>query len=460
MGRVRKYLVLAAAFALMAAAVALAYQAAARDRDYRALLARGDTAVRTEDTFAAIEAYSGAIALRPDSMLPYLRRGEAYQRRGELDQAARDFRAAGALDPTATRPIEALGDAFYAMRRFDRAADSYSRYLQLDDRAAPVNYKLALARYQTGDVDAALETLAATLRIDASVSDAHYLQGLCFRDKQKILEAEAAFERAIALTPAHVPAREELADLYRAQNRRREELEQLRLIAELDRDQIERQVALGVAQARAGQDEAALKTLGAVLESTPSPSAYRALGQIWLAQAQAHGERVYVVKALEALGRIASNPDATSEVLTLYGRALLMDEQLEPAELALQQASTRYPLDPASLLLYASVAERQGHLDAARQALIDHASLVADAPDAVPQALRVADLSLRLNDPDTAGLWFGRALRLAPEETRILEQLADAQLRAGDPLARETIARGLERDPGNRTLLALAKRAQ
>ena len=29
---------------------------------------------------SAIEAYSGAVALRPDSMLPRLRRGEAYQR--------------------------------------------------------------------------------------------------------------------------------------------------------------------------------------------------------------------------------------------------------------------------------------------------------------------------------------------------------------------------------------------
>jgi tetratricopeptide (TPR) repeat protein len=455
-----KYFVLAAVLALMAAAVALAYQAAARDRDYRALLAQGDAAVRTEDTFAAIEAYSGAIALRPDAMLPYLRRGEAYQRRGELDQAARDFRLAGALDPTATRPIEALGDAFYAMRRFDRAADSYGRYLQLDDRAATVSYKLALARYQTGNLDATIETLAATLRIDEKLTDAHYLQGLCLRDKQKVPEAEAAFERAIALAPGHVPAREELADLYRAQNRRREELEQLRLIAEFDPDQVERQVALGIAQARAGQEEAALATLGAVLDHTPSPSVYRALGQVWLAQAQTHGDRVYLTKALEALGRIASNPDATSDVLTLYGRALIMDDQLEAAELALQQASTRYPLDPASLVLYASVAELQGRLEAARQALIDHAGLVADAPDAVPQALRVADLSLKLNDPDTAVLWLRRAMRLAPEDIRILQQLADAQLRAGDPSAGETIARGLERDPGNSTLLALAGRAR
>src|SRR5207248_10787329 len=113
---------LIAAVAVSALAVALAYQVAARDRDYRALLARGDTALHEDQTFGAIEAYSGAIALHPDSMLPHLRRAETYQRRGELDEAARDFRAAAALDPTATRPLEALGDVLYGMKRLERAA--------------------------------------------------------------------------------------------------------------------------------------------------------------------------------------------------------------------------------------------------------------------------------------------------------------------------------------------------
>src|SRR5690349_10133794 len=86
-----------------------AYQAAIRQRDYGLLLTRGDTALRDDDTFAAAEAYSGAIALKPDSMLAYLRRGQTYQRRGDrgdLDRAVNDFRAAVALDPSAPGPLE------------------------------------------------------------------------------------------------------------------------------------------------------------------------------------------------------------------------------------------------------------------------------------------------------------------------------------------------------------------
>src|SRR5689334_6585761 len=106
---------------LVATGAALVYQTAARERDYRLQLRRGDLARADGQTFMAIEAYSGAIVLRPDSTLAHLRRGEIYQQRGELDAAARDFRTAVALDPLATRPLEELGDVLYQRQRFSAA---------------------------------------------------------------------------------------------------------------------------------------------------------------------------------------------------------------------------------------------------------------------------------------------------------------------------------------------------
>src|ERR1700731_117237 len=127
-----------AVLALTVGGAALAYKEAARQADYLAHLTRGDNALREDQTFTAIEAYSGAIALRPDSMLAYLRRGQTYRRRGDLDASARDFRSAAALDPTATRPLEELGDVLYQLQRYARAADAYERCLRLDDRSARV----------------------------------------------------------------------------------------------------------------------------------------------------------------------------------------------------------------------------------------------------------------------------------------------------------------------------------
>src|SRR5687768_10546992 len=121
----------------------LAYQAVTREQEYRALLSRGDAALRAGETFAALEAYSGAIAIRPDSMLPHLRRGESYRQRNDFDAAARDFRVASNLDPSAMRPLEALGDVEYQRQWFNRAAEVYEARLRLDERSPVVWHKLA-----------------------------------------------------------------------------------------------------------------------------------------------------------------------------------------------------------------------------------------------------------------------------------------------------------------------------
>ena len=71
MKRLIVVLAVLAVLALVAVSAAVADQAAARQRDYSELLTRGDSALRDDQTFGAIEGYSGAIALRPSSMLAF-----------------------------------------------------------------------------------------------------------------------------------------------------------------------------------------------------------------------------------------------------------------------------------------------------------------------------------------------------------------------------------------------------
>jgi tetratricopeptide (TPR) repeat protein len=444
--------------AVAAASGAVAYLAAARERDYRSLLARGDAALRDDQTFAAIESYSGAIALRGDSMLAHLRLGETYQRRGDLEEAVREFRTAAALDPTATRPLEELGDAQYQLQRYPRAAEAYERFHQLDDRSPRVSYKLAVARYRDGKLDSAMAALEQTIRLNDRMADAYYLLGICLREKRRIGDAVKAFDQAIAFAPGSIPAREELAELYRGMGRSPDELEQLQVLASLDRDHVERQVAVGLAHARGGHGDLAVVTLGNALERAPDqPQIYGALGQVWLDMAPSRSDALR--KALEALERVASTPGTTSDTLTVYGRALLQDDNPEAAERVLQQATLRYPVAPSAFLLYATAAERQNHFDAARRALIAYGGLVPNDPDLISRAARIAGLSLRVNDAPTAIEWFERALAGNPNDVRLLASLAEAQVAAGEiENARATVARGLEKDPENPQLALLVRR--
>jgi tetratricopeptide (TPR) repeat protein len=420
---VKGTIALAVALAVAAGAV-VGYQEVGRQRQYRALIRRGDEALRGEEPSAAIEAYSGAIALRAESMLAYLRRGEAYRRRspgeGDLSAAAHDFRKASQIDPSAPRPFEELGDVLYRLERYDRAVEAYDESLRLDDRSERVTYKLALARYRTGDVEAALAEVGQALRLNDRMAEAHYLRGLCLREQGHAPEAAKAFERAVSLSPALIPAREELVDLYRDLGRRADALEQLQLLAGLDRERVERHVAVGLAHVEARHWEAAVLSLGSVLERMPDdPQLYRTLGQVWLESAEARGEATDLNKAREALDRAAATADAPSDVLALAGRVALARGDLEAAERALERATTRFPLRPQALVLYATVAERQNHLENARRALVQYGALVADDPDLAGRAARIAALSLRLNDPRTAADWIARGLRHDPHNAAL-----------------------------------------
>jgi tetratricopeptide (TPR) repeat protein len=384
---VKRTLLVVAALTLTGVGAAVVNETAARDRTYRELIARGDTALAGDQTFAAIEAYSGAIALRPDSMLGHLRLAETYQRHGNLDEAAREFRRATNLDQTATRPFEELGDVLYQQERFDRATEAYARAAKLDDRSARVTYKFALAQYRSGDATDALRTVTTSIALDARSADAHYLHGLCLRDSHRPAEALQAFNRAVVLAPAMIAAHEELADLYHAAGRTRDELDQLTTLAALDRGRVERQIAVAMAHHRVGHSDLAVLTLGEAIERLPNdPALYGALGQVWLDRAR--DDRALIKKARQALERAATRPDASSHTLTAYARVLVLDGDTDAAGRVLLMATSRFPVDPDAFLQYAAVLDRQNRPDMARRALLQYTALFGDSDN--PQFLALS----------------------------------------------------------------------
>ena len=414
----------------------------------------------------AIEAYSGAIALKRGSMLAYLKRGEAHQRRGEapetLAAALRDLRTAAELDPSSTRTLEELGDVNMQLRRFANAAENYETYIRLDDRAAPVFYKLALASRGEGRLTRAISALQHAVTLDPTFHEAHYVLGLCLKDREQLAEARAAFERAIAISPAFIPAREELAELHRIQQQARDEIEQLDALYALDPNKPERLIAVGRAHLRRGNRDLAVMALGRAAERFKEhPGVHVALGQVWLEAAEESGDPSDLRKALEALEAVATQSAATSETLGMYGRALVLADRHDEAETIFRQASQRFPTDPEVLPHLASVAQRLGHLDEARQALVKYSILVDEDREEAVHAARIADLSMQLNDAVAAVAWYQKSDGLRASDASLLARMADAQSRAGQiENARATINRAIEKDPNHPLVRSVNRRLQ
>src|SRR5678815_3773753 len=333
--------------AILLAGTVFAWNAVRQEREFRRLIAAGDTALTRDQTYEAIEAFSGALALKRDSMLAHLKRGDSYRRRGELTAALRDLREATALDPTATRALELLGDVNAAMGRYERATEVYRQYLSIDDRAPQILYKLALAHYRGGQITLAVDPVRKSIALDDRFSEAHYLLALCLKAQKHTPEATASLARALELNPALGVAREELAALDLAQGKTREGIEQLEALAALEPSRPERLINVGLAYARVGRTGDAVATLGRAAERYPQADVvYGALGRVWLTPAEAHADAFALSKAIQALEAAAARPNASSYTLTLYGRALILSGRIQTAERILQQATTVWPIEP------------------------------------------------------------------------------------------------------------------
>ena len=389
----KRLLVVSVGLAALMVGIVLAWSAVRQEREFQRLIAAGDVALGEDQTYGAIEAFSGALALKRDSMLPYLKRGDTYRRRGELTAALRDLRDATALDPSAPRPIELLGDVNAAMGRYERASEHYEAFIVLDDRSPRVLYKLALAYYRNGRVEQAINPLRDAVDLDARFTEAHYLLGICLRERRQDEEALRALVRAVEIDPAFVAAREEMVDLFDRAGRRQEALEQLEALAALEPARAERLVSVGLAYARWGQTDAAVLTLGRAAERFPNePAVYAALGRVWLDTAELRNDPVALSKAIEALQPPATSATASGETLTLYGRAMLLSGDAPVAERALLLAAGKTPVEPAAFRYLADAAERLGHTPIARDALLRYVALAGDGPVDSAIAQRLARL--------------------------------------------------------------------
>jgi tetratricopeptide (TPR) repeat protein len=459
-----KRFVLVVVLTALALAATLGYASSRREQAYHRLIEQGDAALVQGESFAAVEAFTVAIALKPGSMLGYLKRGEAYRQYGELETALKDLHTASGLDPAATRPLELLGDVEHALRRYDRAAKRFEKYLQIDDQSPRILYKLALSKYHDGDAEGAIDALRTALTLDAHFAQAHYLMGLCFESLDKSDQARRSLQRAVELSPALLDARAQLADLHRRASRSDERLSELEALQALDPGSPSRHVTLAMAHAEIGQFDRAVTILGRAVARFPAhPYSYVALGRVWLDAWQVRGDDIALQKAVEALERAATS-EGSSEALMLLGRALLLSNQAARAATVLLDATDRKPLDPLAFYYLADAAERIGNVPVARNALLDYHALEGDPADPRRRSRlfeRIGRLSAAMDDSATAVTWFGRAAAADPGQVdaAFLVRFADAQWKTGDPAgARDSLTKALALEPGHRGARALLRR--
>ncbi|NQW03639.1 MAG: tetratricopeptide repeat protein [Acidobacteria bacterium] len=449
----------------LAVMAALAVQQLNRGEQFRTLMAAGDAALTGGNTYIAIEAYSGAIALRPDSMESHWRRGQAYQAQQHRDEAVRDYLEATRLQPGAADPLLALANLYDGLDDAAQAAEWFDRAAEVDRQNPALLYRLALARYRAGQAASAIEPLRNALALDAGFDEAYYLLGVVLRDTGDLAGATAALERAIQANPNLIVAREELADLYQTQGRLGDEMAQLSALATADAGGA-REVAIALAEARQGRYDSALATLASAQSRFPGDFKLTlSTGRVHLMRAENAADeprrRAAAQQALGPLEEALGGSARRSEGLTFYARALFFTGEVAEAERLLQEATATTPFERTAFAYLADAAEQLGHYMDARNWLARFDAIKGDTASAATRsarARRLGELSLAAGDPARALRYLERAVQDGLGDATLLGWLADARWKTGDkPGAREALATALARAPDDPALRRLAQ---
>lgn len=466
MRRFLAFLALAGLVAAGGVGVWAAMGARDRERQYLQFLEEGERAMAEGNSYAAIQAFSGAIALRKQSMVAYYRRGEAHLAQRRIDPAMQDLHEAVRLAPDAPQPLVALGRAHELGGDLLKAVDAYERAAEKLKAAEPaVLYTLALARYRAGaaanaPASAEKPLLQAIAGRDA-FPEAHYLLGLVRRDLQNVDGAIASLETAVRLEPEMTAAREELADLYRAAGRPTDEMRHLQALAQLDPGG-GRRVAIALAEARHEQYPGALSTLADAAARDPQDSRIQlAIGRVQLARAERALDPAALARARDALETALGGTARRSEGLALYGRVLYLSGDATAAERILRDAVETTPVDLEAYAFFADAAERLGHHRDARDALINLDALQGDTASSeirTARARRIGALSLGANDARTALPWLVQAVSGGRADAATLGLVARARWLTGDTAGAQTVlAQALALDPTDPDLQRLGR---
>lgn len=297
----------------------------------------------------------------------------------------------------------------------DAAADSYRQALEMDARSETATRKYAFLLQRVGDLDAALAAVDAwATRDSGNAATAGHMRGQIFRAEGKTSAAIAAFRESVALGPATVWWRIELA----AELRRTGEFDAAEAILTAIPAIYELLLARGELElARRNTDQALAHALAAQAAAPRRPEALGLRHRIALDRRD-FPAAFAAADALEALG-------AEHATTALRRRAEIYHAMPEPAEALrlLEELQTRQPRDPQWALELARQHRRMGNRADAEAQL---QKALAEHPSHPGLVAETCDFATQLEDDETALAFAQRLAEMQPD--RVSHQLRISRL--------------------------------
>jgi Tfp pilus assembly protein PilF len=156
----------------------LGWQRERRDRAFEEALARGVKQTESKNPKEAVDSFTEALRLRPDSSLALAHRGIASFYLGDHDRALGDLAEAVRLDPENALAYRGLGGVFVTLRRYEEAVANLTKAINLDPDQVPPLRNRANAYLHLGKWSLAEDDLKAALGRAPTEPDLYRLRSI------------------------------------------------------------------------------------------------------------------------------------------------------------------------------------------------------------------------------------------------------------------------------------------
>jgi len=163
------------------------------------LVARGHLMESRGKLEDAVDAYTRALARRPDDGTIYYDRGVALGRLGHWDDAIADYTRAIEHEPGMARSYNNRAAAYAQERRFDSAVADFTKTISLDSKSALAYRNRGLAYHDLGQIAPSIEDYTVAIRLDPNDFESRFERGNVYLDAGDYQKAVADYDQAIAL---------------------------------------------------------------------------------------------------------------------------------------------------------------------------------------------------------------------------------------------------------------------
>lgn len=163
---------------------------------------------------------SRSISPSVDSPETYVQFGDRYLASSNIPLALKNYQRALAINPDFASAHERIGSIYHQQGNFMEAIASFGKALQLDPQSLESQLGLGNAYQQMGWSELAITHFQKALELhpDRFIAEYHCRLGDSLKERGRITDAIASYERAIATNPDYIDGYRAIAQLYFQKN--------------------------------------------------------------------------------------------------------------------------------------------------------------------------------------------------------------------------------------------------